>query len=177
MAGFPCHVSPALLFFLLMLKLVYLNARGLRCPETQRVLFHQLCALRDVLAFLQETNFYNAQAVAAFRARFPAAAYFFYAPLRSCGVGVLVFRSELLRGSSFLFDSAGHILSFDFYLDFVQTRALNGYAPARMAHSSLFFPRLEYFVPPNGPFLLVGDFSCVFDLRQDVRGPGRGRPT
>ena len=162
---------------LMSVHLLSLNVQGFRSPDKQREVVHFPRQVGCDILFLQETNFRCARDVALFHERFSLACFFSYSMSRSCGVGVVIFRRDLLRDCYCRFDPDGRVITFNFYLGSAYFRVINVYAPADRSLTNRFFETLDAFFLDSSPFLLLGDFNCVLDSNRDVRGPGQGRPT
>lgn len=53
---------------------------------------------------------------------------------------------------------------------------MNVYAPLQRELSTDFFTSLDVYLLDSYATFLVGNFNCVLDAEQDVRGPGQGKP-
>ncbi|KAG0419273.1 hypothetical protein HPB47_004236 [Ixodes persulcatus] len=129
------------------------------------------------LLCLQETNFARFRDVADFEARFSVTAFFSYAPRRATGVGVVVCNRSRLRNATYLFDTEGRTVRFDFFFGERKFRLVTVYAPTVSTFQHDYFRSLDVHLLDAGPCFLVGDFNCVLDSNADVRGPGQGRST
>ncbi|KAG0427597.1 hypothetical protein HPB47_025366 [Ixodes persulcatus] len=129
------------------------------------------------LLCLQDTNFARFRDVADFEARFSVTAFFSYAPRRATGVGVVVCTRSLLRNATYLFDTEGRTVRFDFFFGERKFRLGTVYAPTVSTFQHDYFRSLDVHLLDAGPCFLVGDFNCVLDSNTDVRGPGQGRST
>lgn len=167
--------SMHLFFFFTLLQILTLNVQGFRNPDKQREVVHFARSVNADIVFLQETNFFSMRDVAAFRDLFNLDCFFSFGDGRCRGVGVLILRRSLCRGCSCIFDHAGRVLAFDFFVGQQRLRAVNVYAPAQASLSNSFFQELDAFLLESHPFFLLGDFNCVLDAYRDVRGPGQGR--
>uniref|UniRef100_A0A147BK69 Putative endonuclease domain protein n=1 Tax=Ixodes ricinus TaxID=34613 RepID=A0A147BK69_IXORI len=148
--------------FILGLHVLTLNVQGFRCPNKQREVIHFAQSQHCDLLFLQETNFFSAQHVIEFKARFSIPCYFSLASSRSCGVGVLIFRSSLLRGAFSVCDPDGRVLVYQFFVGNAKFRAISVYAPTRPSASHPFFKSLLQCVPPDGFFFVATSIAFLF---------------
>ncbi|KAG0435175.1 hypothetical protein HPB47_018644 [Ixodes persulcatus] len=112
-----------------------------------------------------------------FEARFSVTAFFSYAPRRATGVGVVVCNRSLLRNATYLFDTEGRTVRFDFFFGERKFRLVTVYAPTVSTFQHDYFRSLDVHLLDAGQCFLVGDFNCVLDSNADVRGPGQGRST
>ncbi|KAG0415775.1 hypothetical protein HPB47_007049 [Ixodes persulcatus] len=129
------------------------------------------------LLCLQDTNFARFRDVADFEARFSMTAFFSYTPRRATGVGVVVCNRSLLRNATYLFDTEGRTVRFDFFFGKRKFRLVTVYAPTVSTFQHDYFRSLDVHLLDAGPCFLVGDFNCVLDSYADVRCPGQGRST
>ncbi|KAG0415285.1 hypothetical protein HPB47_007561 [Ixodes persulcatus] len=112
-----------------------------------------------------------------FEARFSVTAFFSYAPRHATGVGVVLCNRSLLRNATYLFDTEGRTVRFDFFFGERKFRLVTVYAPTVSTFQHDYFRSLDVHLLDAGPCFLVGDFNCVLDSNADVRGPGQGRST
>ena len=153
------------------LRIASLNVQGFKSLAKQTEIVNLALAARLDILLLQETNFKSSSDVFAFKQRFRVECFFSLSTSHCCGVGILVFRRDLLRHSFFTPDTEGRVICMDTVLGGSKVRIVSVYAPADNKRLNSFFSNLAPFLLNCTQAIIGGDFNCVLDGLRDARSP------
>lgn len=130
------------LFYIMGLYVITLKVFASR---TNNARFYTLPRRNIAICFLFRKFFF----LYLFKGRFSIPCNFSFALSRSCGVGVLIFRSCFLRDAFSLCDLDGRILVYSCFVGHAKFRVLSVYPPARASASKSFFSAVFFNMFPT----------------------------
>lgn len=135
--------------------------------QTEVVQLAQVAHIEILL--LQETNFRSSSEVFAFKQCFHLKCFFSSATSPFCGVGIIVFRHELMHNSHFEHEADGRVICLDTDIRDKKIHLVNVYAPAARDKLNRFYTDLDAYLLATEELIIGGDFNCVLNTSRDTR--------
>ena len=154
------------------INILTLNSNGLRANTNQKLfeMKNLVISHRIDLLFLQETHVDNENLALQIQRKLQCFnAVWSYGSIRSCGVAILNFNSNI-HFSKFDTDFDGRIVSVDITFNKIPYRVINIYTPTPDSDKSEFFKSLYPLLTGQHNTILAGDFNCVLNRNLDRIG-------